>query len=467
MTVRKRSTKAPVWKSWIFLGTLVFWTIAVAGVTLMALREFRAASQVDAIIRSKLSQCIPVDIASKQKWFRDNTHTEGTAAWREIISLASDIEFYSYISRMEVGGLYDLPIVGNGRLPDMIEPDKPWPVDAEVNEFLNTAQPFFDKIEEAAKYPAPVWQPIRFQGISTLIPEIDQARDIYRIVQLETEHALYHRDSDRAMRGIKMLRATADAFNWNISLSVKLVHNTIVNSLGDSIRRSMACEIWNEEQTLQLLEIIGPQLDVQQDWTEICRGEFAMSYASINDPDQFIELTDVAASRLANILLLPSARLSYLESCQNMADVGQGGIAGLEKRAYEFGTLIQERKQLDFLSSLLLPAFQGIADAYLRNEDARRLAVTCLAVKLFQLKNHRWPDDLNELKQIGFTSTDWTTLNHGPFGYDFDDKRAHVWSYRHYGEGEWRAVPDSRPVAEPSAAPEYTPTRTHSLTLSR
>src|SRR5690606_25834757 len=101
---------------------------------------------------------------------------------------------------------------GNAPPPVEIVPGGRWDEEPAVAEFLQWMRPVIDDIQAATEYPTPVWQPIEFRGYSTLLEELQNSRSLVRLLSLDVEHALYHGESDRALRSLQAMQGVADAF---------------------------------------------------------------------------------------------------------------------------------------------------------------------------------------------------------------------------------------------------------------
>src|SRR5690606_37668842 len=144
---------------------------------------------------------------------------------------------------------------------------------------LERNRPVIAQIHAATKHPAPVWMPIEFHGFMTLLEELQNSRSIQRLMQLETEHAIYHRDAERAMAGLESMQGVAAAFDWPICMVADLVHIALRGSHRSMVRRSLAVDLWDEDQLRHLADQLGPPQDVRQRWFDVVAGERGMMWA--------------------------------------------------------------------------------------------------------------------------------------------------------------------------------------------
>lgn len=402
------------------------------GIFLLALigvgiREWQAEQRLDEELARIRGAGLPTDDATMSQWFQQATHTEGTAAWGELLRLAGGAALPS--------AAFDaLPYIGNAEPPTVIEPGGAWPEEPLVAEYLSWMRPAIEQLHEASEYPTPVWQPIEFQGFQTLLEELQESRSLIRLLQVEVEHALHHGEAERALRGLSSMRGVAEAFNWDICLVADLVHRALVGVHQSMILRSLACDLWTEEQLEQLLEQLGPPIEADGKWQRVFAGERAMTASALMDPASQLGLG--TGSPFWILVKLPSQREFWIRAYDAMLTVGEGPLDGLLDRAQALEESWQ-RNQRDgrgsffdltrFQVSLFFPALEAYANAFVRSENGRRLARTALGIKKYQLRNGTWPTDLRQLEQVGLKASDWRIVSGEPLGFKVDGQVAYVW----------------------------------------
>ncbi|MCL4207342.1 MAG: hypothetical protein KJ000_33080 [Pirellulaceae bacterium] len=413
-------------RRWLLVLLLLPVALGAIVVAVLAIGEYRSSRAVAADVVRLRDAGEPVDNESMARWFMANTSQEGTAAWREILVAVEQVSSSQTVS--------SFPIMGTGKFPDDLVPGGDWPDEPQIAEFLREVQPLIAQIEQAAQYPTPVWQPIAFDSFSTLLPEIQTSRSVIRLLSLEVRHALYHRDTERAMRGLAAMQAATEAFDWDFCMVVELVGIALRNIHRDAIRQSLKDTAWEPEQLDQLLAQVAQPRDVATHWRHNVTGERAMALALFQGTRerQRAMLDDGQTGFPSLLMLIPSGIKRYLERLAAMQRLGDAGVLGLAARAEasenDLG-LADKRRLDDILTALLLPAVHGIARAYERDELDRRLARTALGIKRYQLAEGRWPEKLSDLTAVGLEARDWTALQAGPFGYLIEADGAVVWAY--------------------------------------
>jgi hypothetical protein len=419
-----RST--PTRRRWLFWGVLLPIILLFAVITSQGIRQWQAANRFEAEIAQIRASNLPIDNASMARWFREMTRTEGASAWGEVLlALETAIAPIDNPERM--------PFVGTGDPIAVPDPDRQWPEEKQVGEYLRWIGPTIEKIHQAVELPKPVWLPIEFRGFQTPLAELQSSRSVTRHLQLEVEHALYQKESERALRGITSLRGVADAFDWQICLVGDLVHRTHAIAYLATIRRSMAYGLWDEAEIDRIDSQLAPRdpFQITERWRRVFIGERAMLLSSLNDAAMTDYNADEFGAAAMKVAGLPTVKVGLLEKYFLMLRIADGPLAGLPDRANELELwLTQKGSAFDLTTrwtSMWLPAIRAYSQSIIREEDDRRVTRTSLAVKKYQLREGNWPQDLAALDGIGLPASERVTVGGKPLGYQVDGDAAWVW----------------------------------------
>jgi hypothetical protein len=419
-----RST--PTRRRWLFWGVLLPSILLFAVIASQGIRQWQAANRFEAEIAQIRASNLPIDNASMARWFREMTRTEGASAWGEVLlALETAIAPIDNPERM--------PFVGTGDPIAVPDPDRQWPEEKQVGEYLRWIGPTIEKIHQAVELPKPVWLPIEFRGFQTPLAELQSSRSVTRHLQLEVEHALYQKESERALRGITSLRGVADAFDWQICLVGDLVHRAHAIAYLATIRRSMAYGLWGEAEIDRIDSQLAPRdpFQITERWRRVFIGERAMLLSSLNDAAMTDYNADEFGAAAMKVAGLPTVKVGLLEKYFLMLRIADGPLAGLPDRANELELwLTQKGSAFDLTTrwtSMWLPAIRAYSQSIIREEDDRRVTRTSLAVKKYQLREGNWPQDLAALDGIGLPASERVTVGGKPLGYQVDGDAAWVW----------------------------------------
>lgn len=421
-SVRSSKTR----RRWLFWGVLLPIILLFAVITSQGIGQWQAAKRFEAEIAQIRASNLPIDNASMTQWFRELTRTEGASVWGEVL-LALET------ATAPVDNSERMPFVGTGEPIAVPDPARQWPEEKLVGEYLRWIGPTIEKIHQAVELPKPVWQPIEFRGFQTLLAELQSSRSVTRHLQLEVEHALYQKESERALRGITSLRGVADAFDWQVCLISDLVHRALAGAHLATIRRSMAYGLWDEAAIDRIDSQLAPRdaSQIAQRWQRVFIGERAMLLSSLNDPAMTGYTTDEFGAAATKVVGVPSVKVGLLEKYSQMIRLADGPLDGLPDRANELELwLTQKGSAFDLTTkwtSMWLPAISAYSRSIIREEDDRRVTRTSLAIKKYQLREGRWPQDLTALDGVGLPANERVTVGGKPLGYQVDGDAAWVW----------------------------------------
>ncbi len=440
MRVSKRST----WRSWLVWFAVSGASLLLLGIGTVVTRQVQAAIEVRRELAEIRQAGQPIDDASMAVWYQQKTHQEGTAIWNQILHLAPQ-------SASNYPDLDLLPLLGIAELPETIEPQQTWRQREVVEEFLEYCQPILVLIVQAEAYPRPVWHPVAFSGFETSLSELHASRSVIRLLQLEVEAALWSADAERALRGLRGMRITLEAFGFDspIMLVADLVNQAIEGVRLATIQRCLQCDLWTERQLAKLRSEIGPAWELEQRWQHVFRGERSMGLISSEQAIQGRWAEELPPLFMLRLPTTKRALLAWYRECEQLASTDP--LELLEK-ARVFDDRFRDGQQGSFTErsvALFVPAVKSYASAFVRSEDLRRMTLAAVAVKQFQVQEGRWPGQLSELVKVGLGVADWSIVAGIPLGYQDGGDEASLWGYDLTNYGSTKpSIPAERPDPE-------------------
>ena len=403
------------WVAWLCL--IPFAVVLVFGIWL-ANREWKASRLLQSELTQLKAQGQPLDNEAWAAWFDARTHKEGTDAWLEVLTLSE--------ASSRIGT--DLPFVGQGFVPIDITPGMEWPGEPRVAEFLEVFDPLISKIHETVEYPAPVWWPIQWSGVETLLPQYQESRSVCRLLQLKAMHSLWKKDTEEALKSIKSCLATASAVDSKTMWVTELVHLAEVAIAHEMINRSLRMDVWNDQQLEAISKLLGQQREPIESWKLCLIGERNMALTIENSYTTTDGLGGLEA--LKYIPRLPSDDLRILQYYQSMMDLANGGMAGLPERCVKWSATWEEnfRRSPFSASTIWLTMFSSgapqLATAYERVAIQQQLTKTAIAIKRFQKANGRFPNALSELPSPDWPLVNWSINKRTPLIYEVEEGQA-------------------------------------------
>lgn len=447
-----RLRKGPLrWLVWIACVPLGFILVVLF---FLSVREYRASLSLQNQIALWNHQGVPYDNASMDAWYRKNTFEEGAAEWMKIMDCVTATSSDEFLER--------LPIVGQRRLPDSLDPNAVWEDEPLVAEYLKEVDPILKQIRRANHYPTPIRFPIDFQGFHTLLPHIEESRAIARLLQLDFEYAFYHRDAGRALQDLHLMTYSANTIDSGLFLVGNLVVAASTSIKRHAIRRSMEHDFWDKTQLEELRDILGPPRYSPEKWKFLFDGEYGMCFDAIlrGDVSELI-YNEADRSIIGWLPIMPSGKMQLVQYYNNIKDLRDQTLSQLKESASALEEkMLSESGSFDLSGSaiwkrLLAPGINTHYCHHMENdENDRRLTLTTIALRQFKQTEGRWPNRLAELERFGLGAEVYTTVNGGILGYEVTDDVAYVWSFTSFKETK---VPDVRPRRDPQEVSDWFP----------
>ncbi len=412
-------------------------TVLVGSLAGVVGREVIAKSELNQQLSELKSKGVPVDNSTMESYFVSTTSTENAVEWSEL----SGVFASSWTGSLGA----DLPYVGNKSTPVKALRGEEWADAVKAEEFLKELTPWIERLHQVAeKTKRPVWQPIHFNGWSTLLGPVQESRSFGRVLSLDFDYALYAKDRQRAVRDLKTLHATAAAYHWDAFVISELIYEAHVHMLYQAIFRSMRSSIWNAEDLQELKSLVGERQDFEGRWTSLQQNEMAMSLAGLDSDD--VALTGMPEP-MWWFAKLPSSKLRFVNESLEYRDVGSGGLLGIATAKQP-----EEMSKYGMLSQVLSSSRAALARAMLNLEESRRLAHTAIAIKQYKLSHGSFPQSLELLQkeaQLGLAASCIKGVDQSPFGYRQEGDTAWVWNTRTAGS-EFTPISKELPEHDPN-----------------
>jgi len=382
------------------LGMLLAWA---------AYSEIQASREIQNELRLVAEEGNPTTEAEIDNDFITKTSTEGTLAMNRIEMLST--------TPMFSGRSFTIPYVAGDVKPlaDLI-PDVPWPEEPRVAEFLLHIQPFFNEIEQLEKAARPVWMPRTRTGNFYVSAYFAGQHDLDGVLRLAFDHAVYHRESERAMRVLRYMTVMTEATDWKLNAR----YDTYIDfkpNFYTMINRSLVSEIWSKSELQELHRQVAEPIDLAARWRR-------MTASSIVGYSRWIDERLEIESQ--------SETLGNLRSLRNWKTLFDGSFQSVGQRIHkvlvptDFDRSSEEPAQEDtesypnrFLTS------SNISDLF-DLELLRRQTLVAIAIKEYHMENGHWPNQLSELEAFGLTADDWAPPGREEWKYEFDDSEARL-----------------------------------------
>ena len=392
-----------MWISYVSLAVLFIGLLAIGQ---YAVRQLVAGPRLEQYKKSTAT-----DWESLEQHFHETTHAEGTAAWSKIYLMCRRYD--------QKRSQKFAPLLSDGVSSEVrsIQQDLDWPkererLEGELDAFLDEMQPLVELIHEASQVAMPVWQPIVIDGGYVNLSYIQDVWQVSHLLSLEVYQAIKDSDSERGLAGIRSLKATADACDWELGWTCILINRQLGSYLNDAVRKSLSTELWDGNQLDQISLLFNQPVDSDQIRRSVLAADRALIFMH---PEQttLIEVID---------LMTPEEQLELYKQYDSVL-LSAGSSTGKTARQMQEFQLEYSRKKVGSIIyqqalSGVLPNVGFLETWFVEMESQRRLSLTAVGIKRFKMVQKRWPKSLEELAQVGLSIDDWTIPGMGNLGYE-------------------------------------------------
>jgi hypothetical protein len=270
-------------------------------------------------------------------------------------------------------------------------------------------------IRKLADFPdcfiATAWTP---DGMSTILPMVQPAREIAQVAAYDVDLRLQARDFDGATESCRAMLSAGRCSGPGLLVYQSLVRLTIQNLCIDNVERVLAQGEPSEQALAKLQELLLEESHVSF-LERGLRGERAMCYRVIHETfkgnanraivacfrilwdEQIDPLTKIAALSMAPSNGTLEANLAMcLENPTVMLEVTRRSVAEQDAVFNRIGGLGKDYRQPP-LARLLATPMANLRKAFQRRQARLSAAITALAAERFRKKHGRWPEKLDEL----------------------------------------------------------------------
>lgn len=361
------------------------------------------------LLREQLDQAKarnePITTAELTAWHAVPTgERDITPLWLAAIEPFDSAAYNAAVAKVpHVGG-------SGGELPPL---DQPWADPAVVQTYLSTYERELTALHAVAKEKGAVRYPRQFsKGIAMLIPDAQKARSAARALQLQFHQQLRDKDTGAALENVDTQAALGQTLHHDPFLISLLIRVAIESGTLKSVQQ--AAEVLPlTDAELAHLQTVVRQLDIQQQYEDAFLGERAMVYHGFHLPITMLSgqqfpsgaVTDMETSYDVSRVSRPEDCAMALRILSQYLDAAKKGPpASLEEVdviSEEFKASVASASPWERFryaqTNLLIPAMGAASQADARFRAQRDLTDVLLALRRFELKHGKLPNELSEL----------------------------------------------------------------------
>jgi hypothetical protein len=416
---------------WIFWALVAVLLLPCAGVfSIWASRQSRDGKILKSMIAELKKRGAPIDNESLFAQYRSKTDPTDVPAWQQVFAELKSPEFRDGCKGIE---LFD----PNAEKTAWTESS--WTGEAAERNLIDKTVDLRRRIHELAKKRNAVQFLQEFDGVRTLLSEIQSMRDVQRLLSTEFQVAFADRDSRACRESIEAQLDLALVCREDPILVSQMVNIALRGIAMHNIQRAVEYDVLTEEDLVSLLERMSNEELPLSRLSKMVDGERVMALEVAKNPVEsgLFEEGKKPMGSLGTIVGLPTNRdvVHLLEVFESMEDVNVSDIDQLRALASTNEANLQSEigraglSQVDWiLTGLMMPAFSAIADALVRDVVMERFARHGLAIRIYQKRHGRFPENLEQLLDIGLDSRVAKPWGGKPFGYLNRDGEVVLWA---------------------------------------
>ncbi len=414
-----RTENKPVHRSeriwWLAMLPIIFVAlIAVATIANEVIASVRISRHVAAV---KIAGRPVTERMLIDRFYRDTDHAD-TIHWSDVSAEVSDL-----VNRSWNAAIWP---VGDWNEFTAKPLDKNDPNLASYEAFLEKAKPLLDRIAVLATDAKPTWSPILSDQSKSWHNAAYGQVYIGGILGLEFNDAVLRREPERAIQALRSQSATSTAYDWRTSIDSDMLRIIGLLAMYQWIDQSLADPIWSDQELQTISKLIDEDQHLGERWRKIIAAEQIAALEACNNGGSISSVINIAANPnqpwdIKSVVVPKTVQWSMLQDHARQLAVGDAGYRGLIQRSrvsqgmstsagatlplgFDLNTGTDWSQKLSEIAQ-----YSGsYAEWLTRLETTRRITLTGLAIKRYELRNHRWPAGLGDLSEEGLTPTNRT-----------------------------------------------------------
>lgn len=438
---------------WRYLTLFVFFVAGALALVILivsswlAIRDARAHSQLQQEVERLKTAGLPYDDASLAEYYAQLSSPENVDRWQEILAVVDSPEFAT--PAQEFG-----PWKESGqRIPFAGEP---WPAEAETLLFLDQWADLRSDAEQLALQDRTVRFPIEFDSVDTQLPEINQLREVARLIKLHGQVAIRSKESAATRDAILSIFGCARAMEGQPFLVSQVVRASLENTAMDELRCAVQANVLDTEDLERIQARIEKRISLEKVWQISINGERASGLPLFTDPKKYADYLE------EDHVPVPPWRsrdaLAFLKEIEEDLAVPTQDLHDFDVATQE---VVKQSAQLDatllgwfdtMMTQVVSPPVGALATIFAENELFARRAILGIGIRLYEDEHGTLPESLSQLSELGIDASKLTQIDGKPFEYRRNEDGAVLWGVITQIESSDAAQEDS--PAEP-AATEY------------
>lgn len=369
--------------------------------------------------------------------YRNRTSVENQERWLNLFASLETQEFENAVKGIP---RFDPKIDDDQAFKSAASSD--WKYAAASESLVSQFHDSIGEIRQLAASPTPVQFPILFQSTETLLPEVQNIRQLTRLVFVDCMVALHRKDNHRATEDIVTLFNLgdhADAVPFVVSRLVGIATRRLAL---ESLQACIQVDLLNDDQLGQIDGKLKGYCDIGNRWRLDISEELGLHLPVFTNPSIAMNSKRPLPARGHDaVYYIDLMRRAMVLDTEDWSAFYSSALELDSELSAPKGVSIQSADRI--LSNVLAPAFGAIAASKINDAQMHRQARLAILIRMHA---HRIKDLPASLRDLSSETAQLHPVGSQSFGYQLESDKAVLWGF------DWSNTIRQTPSTPPSAA---------------
>ncbi len=423
-------------RDWIWLVMTAISPIVLAGMIVAAAVAWQVQrGRLDGLIGDALTSVgVSTAVSGNAAMavaYDAKTSKDETENWLAVLSATT-------VLNDKYGGPFAWAVDGPDGVSDferIVPPGQQWEAASIVADYAADAEPMLQQLRSTLDSDVAIWVPTFFRSHHTMLPEMQAARDVVRVLRYCFANEVHN---DRNERAIEILAIMDRLFGADVEaafLVEELVRLSAYSVELQLIRDSVAANVWSEDELKRIDRMIAKPFDLQARLSATLDFEALSSYPLSTDGDRGGQGNEFPFD-LHTISLSPSTLASWIEDHNAIARTPVattlGELQSIDASDWDrrysrpVPLAIDQWLQIPTMDGRwaldwILTSYGSIQESIARHQNEIHWTRTVMAMRRFELAKGYFPQSLSELTEVGLPTSAMQAFDGGPFAWEETD----------------------------------------------
>lgn len=313
-------------------------------------------------------------------------------------------------------------------------------------QYVEEAGPIIESLMPLMETDQPIWLPIRAGDANFQLPEVQQSREVAKMLTTAFVHAFHQDELEKALEIVRLqlhLFACNNPSAPTVEVMVQLADQEMIE---EAVQQSLQFTKWNSQQLDEISKLFSGPTGAANEIRRSVRGGVIESTGISNL--QATPLSVPRTRRLDHSISPPSQRVHYLnqmirQSSETSSVTSVSEIPKYDPQPPRFS--VDQWLGMPMMHNFGSTAWGWEDGSYgvswgLRQSSVRRFTHAALAVRKFRSQFERWPSAIADLELVGSRKSDMVDVIGNPIEIEVDSEQVLMLRYHDYSSTKRRSA---------------------------